>query len=117
MKTTFALLSIAAVASGFAPQQAAQPTGTRLFAETETANGEASTSVGAAAISGLTSDVKTIFTSEDIDKLLPHRYPFALVDKVIEYEPGKVRLGFLDWIVMTTTTTQARKLNPLNLTH
>jgi 3-hydroxyacyl-[acyl-carrier-protein] dehydratase len=42
-------------------------------------------------VSALTKDVKTIFSSEDIDKILPHRYPFALVDKVIEYEAGKVR--------------------------
>lgn len=88
MKTTLILLSIATVASGFAPQGAA-PASSRL-SETAT-NGEATT-VGAAGISGLTSDVKPIFTSEDIDKLLPHRYPFALVDKVVEYEAGKVSL-------------------------
>jgi len=25
----------------------------------------------------------------DVQKILPHRYPFLLIDKVIEYEPGK----------------------------
>jgi len=25
----------------------------------------------------------------EIQKIIPHRYPFLLVDKVIEYEPGK----------------------------
>lgn len=30
-----------------------------------------------------------LLTSEQILNLLPHRYPFALVDRVIEYEPGK----------------------------
>ena len=30
-----------------------------------------------------------IFTSAQIQGLLPHRYPFALVDRVIEHEPGK----------------------------
>lgn len=25
----------------------------------------------------------------DVQKILPHRYPFLLVDKVVEYEPGK----------------------------
>lgn len=30
------------------------------------------------------SDVKTVYTLEQIQKILPHRYPFALVDKVIE---------------------------------
>jgi hypothetical protein len=34
-----------------------------------------------------------IFTSEDIDKILPHRYPFALVDRVVEYEAGKRAVG------------------------
>ena len=49
---------------------------------------ETSTSLGAEKMSALTSDVKTIFNTEDIDNILPHRYPFALVDKVVEYEAG-----------------------------
>jgi hypothetical protein len=36
---------------------------------------------------------KAIFTSEDIDKILPHRYPFALVDRVVAYEAGKSAIG------------------------
>lgn len=36
---------------------------------------------------------KVIFTLEDIQKLLPHRYPFALVDRIIEYVPGKQAVG------------------------
>lgn len=36
---------------------------------------------------------KTIFTVEDIQKLLPHRYPFALVDRIIEYVPGERAVG------------------------
>ncbi|MEB3265856.1 MAG: 3-hydroxyacyl-ACP dehydratase FabZ [Cyanobacteriota bacterium] len=31
----------------------------------------------------------TVLTSEQILNLLPHRYPFALVDRVIEHEPGQ----------------------------
>ena len=34
-----------------------------------------------------------IFTVEDIHKILPHRYPFALVDRIIEYVPGKLAVG------------------------
>ena len=34
-----------------------------------------------------------IFTSEDIDRILPHRYPFALVDRVVSYEAGKSAIG------------------------
>lgn len=44
-------------------------------------------------ISALTSSVKTIFSLEDINKILPHRYPFLLVDKVVEYEMGKRAVG------------------------
>jgi 3-hydroxyacyl-[acyl-carrier-protein] dehydratase len=48
---------------------------------------------GAEAISALTSSVETVFTTEEIDAFLPHRYPFALVDKVVEYEAGKRAVG------------------------
>ena len=34
-----------------------------------------------------------IFTVEDIQKLLPHRYPFSLVDRIIEYVPGERAVG------------------------
>jgi 3-hydroxyacyl-[acyl-carrier-protein] dehydratase len=34
-----------------------------------------------------------IFSLEDIQKILPHRYPFALVDRIIEYVPGKKAVG------------------------
>jgi hypothetical protein len=44
-------------------------------------------------ISSLTKSLKTVFTSEEIDKILPHRYPFALVDKVVEYTAGKSAVG------------------------
>jgi 3-hydroxyacyl-[acyl-carrier-protein] dehydratase len=39
------------------------------------------------------SSTKPILTLEDIQKLLPHRYPFALVDRIIEYVPGKRAVG------------------------
>ena len=55
---------------------------------------ETDTFQGSEAISSLTSGVSTVFTSEDIAKTLPHRYPFALVDKVVEYEEGKVGSAF-----------------------
>lgn len=54
---------------------------------------EGSSYMGPAAISSLTADVKTVFSSEDIAKILPHRYPFLLVDKVVEYEAGKRAVG------------------------
>jgi 3-hydroxyacyl-[acyl-carrier-protein] dehydratase len=35
----------------------------------------------------------TIFTIEDIHRLLPHRYPFSLVDRIIKYIPGELAVG------------------------
>jgi 3-hydroxyacyl-[acyl-carrier-protein] dehydratase len=34
-----------------------------------------------------------MLTTNDIKKIIPHRYPFLLVDKVIELEPGKKAVG------------------------
>ncbi len=36
---------------------------------------------------------KTIIPIEEIQKLVPHRYPFALVDRIIEYVPGQKAVG------------------------
>ena len=36
---------------------------------------------------------KPILTVEEIQKLLPHRYPFSLVDRIIEYVPGERVVG------------------------
>jgi len=71
---------------------------TRLFSTTE-AEAEAAPAEevsefrGAEAISALTKGVGKVYALEDIEKLLPHRYPFLLVDKVVELEQGKVRTG------------------------
>ncbi len=40
-----------------------------------------------------TDDAPTVLSIEDIHKLLPHRYPFSLVDRIIEYIPGKLAVG------------------------
>jgi 3-hydroxyacyl-[acyl-carrier-protein] dehydratase len=37
--------------------------------------------------------IKTTFNIQEIHQLLPHRYPFALVDKIIDYVPGKKAVG------------------------
>lgn len=34
-----------------------------------------------------------VFSVEEIHQLIPHRYPFALVDRIIAYEPGKRAVG------------------------
>ncbi|MBD2338183.1 3-hydroxyacyl-ACP dehydratase FabZ [Calothrix sp. FACHB-156] len=36
---------------------------------------------------------KKTFAIEEIQSLLPHRYPFLLVDKIIDYVPGKLAVG------------------------
>jgi 3-hydroxyacyl-[acyl-carrier-protein] dehydratase len=59
----------------------------------ESEGGDASSYQGSEAISAMTSSLNTVFTSEDISKVLPHRYPFLLVDKVVEYEAGKRAVG------------------------
>ncbi|BAQ62571.1 3-hydroxyacyl-[acyl-carrier-protein] dehydratase [Geminocystis sp. NIES-3708] len=38
-------------------------------------------------------DTKTTFSVTEIQELLPHRYPFALVDRIIDYIPGKKVTG------------------------
>ncbi len=32
---------------------------------------------------------KNVISVEEIQKLIPHRYPMLLVDRVLDYEPGK----------------------------
>jgi 3-hydroxyacyl-[acyl-carrier-protein] dehydratase len=36
---------------------------------------------------------KTTLNIQEIQKLLPHRYPFALVDKIIDFIPGEKAIG------------------------
>lgn len=76
------------------PQTARMPT--HIFAEEGEGDAEAPAAAeprSAAEISALTASVKTIFSLEDINGILPHRYPFLLVDKVVEYEQGKRAVG------------------------
>ena len=51
------------------------------------------TEPNAANTSSSESSAQQIFTVEDIHQLLPHRYPFALVDRIIEYVPGERAVG------------------------
>ena len=62
----------------------------------DAATGEAPAEIewqGAKKISMKDRPIKTIFNIEQISKILPHRYPFLLVDKVVEFEPGKRAVG------------------------
>jgi len=87
MKIAIFLTSLLASASAFVPTKSFGVARSQLFAEEES---EAAEWSGAESFSALTKGVDTVFSLEDIAKILPHRYPFALVDKVIEYEAGKV---------------------------
>ncbi len=40
-----------------------------------------------------TQNIKTTFNIQEIHQLLPHRYPFSLVDRIIDYVPGKKAIG------------------------
>ena len=66
-----------------------------ILTEVNTIDPNTPTSTESQAINETTiiSEIKTTFTSEEIQKLLPHRYPFLLVDKIIDYVPGKKAVG------------------------
>jgi 3-hydroxyacyl-[acyl-carrier-protein] dehydratase len=48
---------------------------------------------GNSASSPTVTSSNVVLTVEEIQKLLPHRYPFALVDRIIDYVPGKKAVG------------------------
>jgi 3-hydroxyacyl-[acyl-carrier-protein] dehydratase len=54
---------------------------------------EAKEWVGAKKFSMKDRYTESIITSDQINKILPHRYPFLLVDRVVEFEPGKRAVG------------------------
>lgn len=68
----------------------------KSFAPTALKMSESETAVewsGAKKISTKDKGLQTIMTNEQIAQILPHRYPFLLVDKVVEFEPGKRAVG------------------------
>ena len=85
MSTTSALSPASSAATA-----AQQPAG--CGAESSTPSGAEVTTVAApvrAVAEPTPGRQPVVLTSEQIQGLLPHRYPFALVDRVIEHEPGK----------------------------
>jgi hypothetical protein len=50
-----------------------------------------------------------VLTSDQIAGLLPHRYPFALVDRVIAHEPGVSAIAIKN---VTVNEPQALKCKP-----
>lgn len=55
--------------------------------------GEAKEWVGAKKFSMKDRYTTTVLSSDQISKILPHRYPFLLVDRVVEFEAGKRAVG------------------------
>ena len=95
--TLLVAAALATTANAFAPSHTSHSsslTTTRIYGKNKDVVIDAPAKPRSAAeISALTSTVKTIFSLEDINKILPHRYPFLLVDKVVEYEMGKSAVG------------------------
>ncbi|KAL7526927.1 hypothetical protein ACHAWF_001970 [Thalassiosira exigua] len=98
------LLALASIATASMitpplPPEVQEQSGLRapIFDEAETAKKTATDALPgqskAREISALTYGVKTVFTLEDIAKILPHRYLFLLVDKVVKYVAGKHAVG------------------------
>ncbi len=91
MKIAALLLTTLSCVGAFTQGPAVSRQPMTLFAEEETA--VETEFMGAEAISSLTKDVPKMLTSTDVDSILPHRYPFALVDKVLEIVPNKRIVG------------------------
>ena len=45
--------------------------------------------------------VAVILTTKEIEKLLPHRWPFLLVDRIVEYDPAAKRIVGLKSVTAT----------------
>ena len=85
------LACVLSVAWGFSLPRITRSSGLRMMAE-----GDAPAEVkweGAKKFSMKDREKPVIMTSEQISKILPHRYPFLLVDRVVEFIPGKSAVG------------------------
>lgn len=91
MLRAIAVLAIVPAVCGYAlgvrPATAVQRTTSPHACEAE------SEWAGAAVWSDKIKEPEPVFTIEQIKDILPHRYPFLLVDKVIEFEAGKRCVG------------------------
>jgi 3-hydroxyacyl-[acyl-carrier-protein] dehydratase len=45
--------------------------------------------------------VTTILSTREIEKLIPHRWPFLLVDRIVEYDPAAKRIVGLKSVTAT----------------
>lgn len=75
------------------PQHAAARVARPAVRMCDAAEADEETWTGAAKWSEAIKDPETVFPIERVKEILPHRYPFLLVDKVIEFEAGKRAVG------------------------
>jgi 3-hydroxyacyl-[acyl-carrier-protein] dehydratase len=45
--------------------------------------------------------VNTVLSTREIEKLIPHRWPFLLVDRIVEYDPAAKRIVGLKSVTAT----------------
>ena len=64
-----------------------------VMAVAEPAAEEATEWKGAAGWSEMIKEPEAVFDIAKVKDVLPHRYPFLLVDKIIEFEPGQKAVG------------------------
>ena len=62
---------------------------------------EAPSSVGAAASPAAVAAPGTVHTVAEIQGLIPHRWPFLLVDRIVEYDPDAKRIVGLKGVTAT----------------
>ncbi|NEQ46092.1 MAG: 3-hydroxyacyl-ACP dehydratase FabZ [Leptolyngbya sp. SIOISBB] len=56
-------------------------------------NSNSGTSTATSPATADNTPIQTTYNIEEIQQLLPHRYPFALVDRIIDYVPGEQATG------------------------
>ena len=86
------MLSLISAASGFSLAPALAPTMRAPQVRMEEAEAEEDWK-GAAVWSEEFKDPEPVFDILKVKDVLPHRYPFLLVDKIIEFVPGKKAVG------------------------
>ena len=90
----FLLLGLIYVAFGFNAVSRVTSSRARAVRSLKMADGEEAPEwVGAKKFSMKDRYTNTVMSSEEISKVLPHRYPFLLVDRVVEMVPGKRAVG------------------------
>lgn len=92
MSSTVFLCGLGAVAA-FSLAPAPRTAAPRIRMMADEADADLGDWKGAASWSAQFAEPDAIFAIDAIKNILPHRYPFLLVDKIIEFVPGKRAVG------------------------